>query len=86
LTSNAQIASAISSCVLGLLHRPEVLKRAQKEIDDVVGTNRLPSFGDQDSLPYVTAIMKEAMRWRDVSPLGMLKIFLKKFSGWILGD
>ena len=46
------------------------MRRAQAEIDKVVGKDRLPSFADQANLPYVTAVAKEALRWRTVSALG----------------
>ena len=48
---------------------PEVLKKAQAEIDAVVGNQRLPDFSDRDSLPYINAIVKETMRWQNVTPL-----------------
>ena len=43
--------------------------RAQTEIDDVIGTGRMPSLNDAPSLPYVRAIVKETMRWHPVLPL-----------------
>ena len=49
-----------------LLH-PEVQATAQKELDAVIGPNRLPSFEDRNSLPYIAAICKEVLRWH---PLG----------------
>ena len=49
---------------------PEVLRKAQAEIDAVVGINRLPDFNDRPYLPYVNAIIKETMRWKLVVPLG----------------
>ena len=42
---------------------PEVQKRAQEEIDRVVGKDRLPEFKDRDSLPYVAALIDECLRW-----------------------
>ncbi|KNZ80387.1 O-methylsterigmatocystin oxidoreductase [Termitomyces sp. J132] len=63
--------SAISSCILGLLENPAVVKKAQEELDRVVGLNHLPTFDDEDSLPYITAITKETLRWRDVAPFGV---------------
>jgi hypothetical protein len=54
-----------------------VLKKAQAEIDAVVGLNQLPDFDDFDSLPFITAIVKETMRWRDIVPIGEFIIFLK---------
>ena len=49
---------------------PEVQKKAQAEIDAVVGPNRLPEFHDRPSLPYINAIVKELSRWNLVLPLG----------------
>ena len=49
---------------------PEVQKKAQAEIDAVVGPNRLPDFHDRPSLPYVNAVVKESSRWNLVAPLG----------------
>ena len=50
---------------------PEVQRKAQTEIDQVVGNSRLPDFSDQDALPYVQAVLKEVLRWHPVTPLGM---------------
>ena len=49
---------------------PEVQKKAQAEIDAVVGPNRLPDFHDRPSLPYINAVVKESSRWNLVGPLG----------------
>ncbi|KAF9457683.1 cytochrome P450 [Collybia nuda] len=63
--------SAIASCILGLMTNPHILKKAQQEIDGVVGYGKLPDFDDEHSLPYITAIIKEALRWRDVVPIAI---------------
>jgi cytochrome P450 len=49
---------------------PEVQRRAQAEIDRVIGSDRLPTLADQPSLPYVDALVKEVLRWNPVAPLG----------------
>lgn len=51
---------------------PEAQAKAQAELDAVVGRDRLPDFGDYDSLPYILATMKEIMRWQLVLPLGLM--------------
>ena len=54
---------------------PEVLHRAQKEIDQAVGTERLPSFRDREKLPYINALIKEIIRWESVVPTGQIGRF-----------
>ena len=55
---------------------PEVLKKAQAEIDSVIGSHRLPDFHDRPSLPYINAIVKESSRWNIVAPLGRPFIYI----------
>ncbi|KAJ8463546.1 hypothetical protein ONZ51_g10187 [Trametes cubensis] len=57
--------------VCAMLLYPDVQKCAQEELDAVVGPNRLPQFTDRASLPYVNAVVKEALRWHNVAPLGI---------------
>ena len=47
---------------------PDVQKRAQADIDALVGPDRLPDFDDSDHLPYIHAIMLEVLRWKPVVP------------------
>ena len=55
---------------------PEVQKKAQAEIDTVVGPNRLPDFHDRPSLPYINAVIKELSRWNLVGPLGRFFVII----------
>lgn len=50
---------------------PEVQKRAQEEIDRIVGTDRLPTVADREKLPYVDSVVKEVLRWHPVAPMGL---------------
>lgn len=59
------------SFVLAMLHYPDIQKKAQIELDSVVGRERLPTFEDRPRLPLIDALCKEVMRWRPVTPLGM---------------
>lgn len=63
--------AAIQSFFLAMVLYPDVQKKAQAELDAVVGLNRLPGFEDLNSLPYVSALIKECTRWKMVSPLGV---------------
>ena len=57
---------------------PDVQKRAQAELDAVIGPQRLPNFADRENLPYVAALIKEALRWRPVSPLALMHLSLEE--------
>jgi len=57
--------------VLAMTLYPEVMRKAQAELDAVVGRDRLPTFNDEPNLPYIRAILKETLRWRPVGPLGV---------------
>ena len=46
-----------------MLHHPDVMKEAQDEVDSVVGTSRMPEFSDMESMPYMTALIKEVARY-----------------------
>lgn len=65
-----QSTSSLSTFLLAMLICPEVMRRAQTEVDRVVGRSRLPLLSDQVDLPYITAIVKEVLRWRPVAPIG----------------
>ncbi|KAH8104354.1 cytochrome P450 [Phellopilus nigrolimitatus] len=59
--------------ILAMVLHPHVAKKAQEEIDRVIGSDRLPSFEDRDkdALPYIDCILKECLRWRPPFPLGI---------------
>lgn len=54
-----------------MVHNPSVQSAAQAEIERVVGTERLPTYADRASLPYVEAVYKEVLRWQPVAPIGV---------------
>ncbi|KAG5353582.1 hypothetical protein C0989_005100 [Termitomyces sp. Mn162] len=45
-----------------MLHFPDAMKKAQAELDRVVGSDRMPEYYDKESLPYTNALIKETMR------------------------
>jgi cytochrome P450 len=58
--------------ILAMVHYPHVLEKAQLQLDEVVGYDRLPDFTDRDRLPYIDCILKEVLRWGTPVPLSML--------------
>jgi len=50
---------------------PEVMKKAQEELDRVVGRGHLPDFSDRENLPYINAVVKELLRWSPPAPISI---------------
>ncbi|KAI0310499.1 putative CyP450 monooxygenase [Amylostereum chailletii] len=65
------MTSVLATFVLAMCLNPSVQRRAQQEIDTVVGRHRLPTFEDRAHLPYVEALCREVFRWNLATPLGM---------------
>lgn len=57
--------------MLAMIAYPETQSRAQAELDAVIGRGRVPTFSDSPHLPYIHAMVKEILRWRPTSPLGV---------------
>ncbi|XP_069116630.1 steroid 17-alpha-hydroxylase/17,20 lyase-like isoform X2 [Argopecten irradians] len=56
---------------LYLAANPEIQRKAQMEVDDAVGRDRLPGLEDRPSMPYTEAVLHETMRIATVAPLGV---------------
>ncbi|KAL1486009.1 hypothetical protein MTO96_031577 [Rhipicephalus appendiculatus] len=50
-----------------------VQARVQREIDEVVGQERLPTWDDRKQMPYTLACVWEVERWKTGAPLGVAR-------------
>ncbi|KAJ3914455.1 cytochrome P450 [Lentinula edodes] len=66
-----QTAGQLAWFMQAMILYSEAQRLAQEEIDRVVGPYRLPTFDDYEHLPYIRATVKEILRWRGVSPIGL---------------
>jgi cytochrome P450 len=64
-------SSALEVFIMASVLHPPSVKKVQKEIDALVGKERLPSFEDVKKLPYLNAFINETMRWRPIAPEGV---------------
>ncbi|KIK58930.1 hypothetical protein GYMLUDRAFT_202199 [Collybiopsis luxurians FD-317 M1] len=62
-------AVVIKTFFLMMARHPEIQRKAQNEIDAVVGHDRLPNWKDHERLPYVRQIIDEVLRINPSAPL-----------------
>ena len=60
--STSQSESILMTFFAMLSRHPEVVKRAQAEVDALTGGERLVTFSERDALPYIDCIIKETLR------------------------
>ncbi|PVH95973.1 cytochrome P450 [Periconia macrospinosa] len=66
-TTNIQLQIFVLAC----LAYPDFIAKAQKELDKIVGLDRLPEFEDLEKMPYIQAVVEENFRWRHIVPAGI---------------
>ncbi|KAL3457025.1 cytochrome P450 [Aspergillus heterothallicus] len=67
-TINAEI---LGNCILAAVTHSDAVKKAKQELDEVVGTERLPAIEDEPYLPIVRVFVYEVLRWKPVTALGV---------------
>ncbi|EXJ92437.1 hypothetical protein A1O3_00988 [Capronia epimyces CBS 606.96] len=63
--------ASLKGFLLAMILFPSAQRKAQDEIDRVVGRDRLPLLSDRDNLPYINAMVKEVMRWHTPGPIAL---------------
>ncbi|XP_073940700.1 cytochrome P450 2D17-like [Castor canadensis] len=67
VTTSTTLAWAL---LLMTLH-PDVQRRVQQEIDEVIGQVRRPEMGDQARMPFTNAVIHEVQRFADIIPVNL---------------
>lgn len=63
--------ATVLSYILAVVRNPVYQRRAQEELDRVIGPDRLPDFADREALPYIEALIRETYRKYPIGPLGI---------------
>ncbi|XP_023421132.1 cytochrome P450 2D17-like [Cavia porcellus] len=67
VTTSTTLAWAL---LLMILH-PDVQRRVQQEIDEVIGQGRRPEMADQARMPFTNAVIHEVQRFGDIIPINL---------------
>ncbi|CAO2601470.1 Cytochrome P450 2D27 [Lemmus lemmus] len=63
--------TTLSWALLLMILHPDVQRRVQKEIDEVIGQARHPEMADQAHMPYTNAVVHEVQRFADIVPMNL---------------
>ncbi|XP_030577868.1 cholesterol 24-hydroxylase-like [Archocentrus centrarchus] len=61
-------ANKLAFCIMELGRHPEILEKARKEVDDVIGMKRDISYDDLGELVYLSQVLKETLRIYPLAP------------------
>ncbi|XP_049984211.1 cytochrome P450 2D3-like isoform X1 [Alexandromys fortis] len=61
----------LSWALLLMILHPDVQRRVQQEIDEVIGQARCPEMADQARMPYTNAVIHEVQRFGDIVPVNL---------------
>lgn len=64
-----QATAATYTFFYAMVKYPEVQRRGQQEIENLLRSTRLPTYEDRSSLPYIEAVYREVLRWRPPLPI-----------------
>ncbi|XP_062411731.1 cytochrome P450 2J2-like isoform X2 [Sardina pilchardus] len=64
--------------LLYMIAYPEIQRKVQEELDQVVGSSRQPSLADRESLPYTDAVIHEIQRFGNIIPLNLARCTTKE--------
>ncbi|XP_010552114.1 PREDICTED: flavonoid 3'-monooxygenase-like [Tarenaya hassleriana] len=64
-------SSTIEFAMAELITKPEMMKRVQQELDQVVGKDNIVEESHIPKLPYLLAVIKETLRFHPASPLSV---------------
>ncbi|XP_026453208.1 cytochrome P450 76A2-like [Papaver somniferum] len=80
------VTTSVEWAMTEVMRNPEVMRKAKDEIAQVVGYNRNIEESDIESLPYVDAVIKEALRLHPPSPLLIPRTTVEdtEFMGYII--
>ncbi|KAL3499504.1 hypothetical protein ACH5RR_038597 [Cinchona calisaya] len=62
-------SSTVEFAMAEMMNKPEIMKKAQQELENVAGKNAIVEESHIQKLPYLYAVMKEVLRLHPVLPL-----------------
>ncbi|XP_014069581.2 cytochrome P450 2M1 [Salmo salar] len=66
--STETLSSTLSHACLMMIKYPDIQEKVQKEIDEVIGSNRVSTADDRHKMPYTEAVIHEIQRSMCLAP------------------
>ncbi|KAL0569646.1 hypothetical protein V5O48_012315 [Marasmius crinis-equi] len=68
-----QTVSVLETFFLAMAMHRDVQRKAQEELDTVIGRGRVPGYEERPNLPYTEAVFRETLRWSPPLPAGVFR-------------
>ncbi|XP_022195997.2 probable cytochrome P450 305a1 isoform X2 [Nilaparvata lugens] len=62
-------SNTLNFALINMVLHPEICKKAQDEIDHVLGDRKISAMADKNRLPYTEAVLLESQRYQHVVPI-----------------
>ncbi|KAI0790121.1 cytochrome P450 [Irpex lacteus] len=78
--------AVMTSFLMHMTLHPHIFKKAQQEMDRVVGRERLPTWEDREGLGYLECVFREVLRCTSPAPLGIPHATAKEdiYKGYVI--
>jgi len=63
--------TTLNWAVLTMMCHPDIQEKVQKEIQDVIGSERLPNMTDRNQMPYTCATIQELQRYANILAINL---------------
>lgn len=65
------VKDAVEWTLLYMAIHQDVQKNVQKEIDEIIGSERRPTYADRALMPYTLAVINESLRYTSMIPINI---------------
>lgn len=68
---SATVKDAVEWTLVYMAIHEDIQRKVQKEVDEIIGQDRRPSYADRALMPYTLAVINESLRYASMIPINL---------------